>query len=176
MRVRFSSTRKATDPPCTARRTPRRGAAARRDATSDQAWTAPDPGDVLREMDRFHRQPPVAEFASSWAEWLYFNGRGADVQFYLTFLVGPSTRPGKRSAAVRLQLERNGRQSNYSSIAEVDEETVHPIRSTTLAQPALFLIEYALAQRLVRFGVEPAALIFELGMRNGLMGGTGRGG
>src|SRR4029079_9343112 len=40
-----------------------------------------------------------------------------------------------------------------------DEETVHPIRSTTLAQPALFLIEYALAQRLIRFGVEPAALI-----------------
>jgi amino acid adenylation domain-containing protein len=40
-----------------------------------------------------------------------------------------------------------------------DEETPHPIRSTTLAQPALFLIEYALAQRLMRFGVEPVALI-----------------
>ena len=40
-----------------------------------------------------------------------------------------------------------------------DEETAHPIRSTTLAQPALFLIEYALAQRLIRFGVEPVALI-----------------
>jgi hypothetical protein len=103
------------------------------DAESDQAWTAPDPGDVLREMDRFHRPPSVPEFASSWAEWLYFNGRGGpgnpgnpgnNVQFYLTFLVGPSTRPGKRSAAVRLQLERDGRQSNYSSRGEVDEETV----------------------------------------------------
>lgn len=94
------------------------------DTTSDQAWTAPDPGDVLREMDRFHRQPPVAEFASSWAEWLYFNGRSDKVRFYLTFLVGPSTRPGKRSAAVRLQLDRDGRQSNYSSTGEVDEETV----------------------------------------------------
>jgi len=97
------------------------------DAASDQAWTAPDPGDVLREMDRFHRPPPVAEFASSWAEWLYFNGRsgpGNDIQFYLTFLVGPSSRPGKRSAVVRLQLERDGRQSNYSSRGEVDEETV----------------------------------------------------
>jgi hypothetical protein len=97
------------------------------DATSDQAWTAADPGDVLREMDRFHRQPPVAEFASSWAEWLYFNGHGApgdNLQFYLTFLVGPQTRPGKRSAVVRLQLERDGRQSNYSSKGEVDEETV----------------------------------------------------
>jgi amino acid adenylation domain-containing protein len=40
-----------------------------------------------------------------------------------------------------------------------DEETAHPIRSTTLAQPALFVIEYALAQRLIRFGVEPVALI-----------------
>ena len=112
------------------------------DAPSDQAWSAPDPGDLLREMDRFHRQPPVDEFASSWAEWLYFNGRSAegppgknvgnvgnvrnvgDTRFYLTFLVGPSTRPGKRSAAVRLQLEHNGRQTNYSSTGEVDEETV----------------------------------------------------
>lgn len=97
------------------------------DAASDEAWTAPDPGDVLREMDRFHRPPSVAEFDSSWAEWLYFNGRGGpgnDIQFYLTFLVGPSTRPGKRSAAVRLQLERDGRQTNYSSRGEVDEETV----------------------------------------------------
>lgn len=103
------------------------------DATSDQAWSAPDPGDVLREMDRFHRQPAVvADFASSWAEWLYFNGQTADgqgspggnIRFYLTFMVGPSTRPGKRSAAVRLQLERDGRQSNYSSTGEVDEKTV----------------------------------------------------
>jgi hypothetical protein len=96
------------------------------DAPSDQAWSAPDPGDVLREMDRFHAQPPVPEFASSWAEWLYFNGRSADGQssFYLTFLVGPSTRPGRRSAVVRLQLERDGRPSNYSATGEVDEETV----------------------------------------------------
>jgi hypothetical protein len=102
------------------------------DASSDEAWSAPDPGDVLRAMDRFHRQPPVAEFGSSWAEWLYFNGRSADdqggtnagVRFYLTFLVGPPTRAGKRSAVVRLQLDRNGQQSNYSSSAEVDEETV----------------------------------------------------
>ena len=103
------------------------------DAASDQAWTAADPGDVLREMDRFHRRPSVAEFGSSWAEWLYFNGRGVsgdpgdpgnNIQFYLTFFVGPPTRPGKRSAVVRLQLDRDGRQSTYSSTGEVDEETV----------------------------------------------------
>jgi hypothetical protein len=95
------------------------------DAPSDESWSAPDPGDVLRDMDRFHRQPPAAEFASSWAEWLYFNGRNADGRgFYLTFLVGPSMHPGKRSSVVRLQLERDGRQFNYSSTGEIDEETV----------------------------------------------------
>ncbi|MBX9651438.1 MAG: amino acid adenylation domain-containing protein [Xanthobacteraceae bacterium] len=41
----------------------------------------------------------------------------------------------------------------------IGEEAAHPIRSTTLAQPALFLIEYALAQKLIRLGVEPVALI-----------------
>lgn len=41
----------------------------------------------------------------------------------------------------------------------IGKDTAHAIRSTTLAQPALFLIEYALARRLIRFGVEPVALI-----------------
>jgi hypothetical protein len=102
------------------------------DAASDQMWTSPDPDDVLREMDRFHQQPSVPEFNASWAEWLYFNGRsaedrsgpGGNVRFYLTFFVGPSTRPGKRSAAVRLQLEHDGIEANYSSRGEVDEATV----------------------------------------------------
>ncbi|PZA12811.1 non-ribosomal peptide synthetase [Rhodopseudomonas palustris] len=35
----------------------------------------------------------------------------------------------------------------------------HAILSTTLAQPALFLVEYALAQRLLRSGIEPKAMI-----------------
>jgi len=96
------------------------------DAPSDQAWVASDEGDVLRTMDRFHPRPNVPEFAASWAEWLYFNGRTADggTRFYLTFLVGPSTRPGKRRAVVRLQLERDGTESSYSSTSEVDEQTV----------------------------------------------------
>ena len=95
------------------------------DAPSDRAWAAPDAGDVLRTLDRFHPPPDVPEFAASWAEWLYFNGRTADgPRFYLTFLVGPSTRPGKRSAVVRLQLEREGKTTNYSTTGEVDEQTV----------------------------------------------------
>uniref|UniRef100_E6VPA4 Amino acid adenylation domain protein n=1 Tax=Rhodopseudomonas palustris (strain DX-1) TaxID=652103 RepID=E6VPA4_RHOPX len=35
----------------------------------------------------------------------------------------------------------------------------HAIRSTTLAQPALFLVEHALAQRLLLSGIEPRAMI-----------------
>jgi hypothetical protein len=77
-------------------------------------------------MDRFHRPPDVPEFSSSWAEWLYFNGRTADgrVRFYLTFMVGASTRPGFRAASVRLQLDRDGTISNYATRADVDEEVV----------------------------------------------------
>jgi hypothetical protein len=102
------------------------GMAAWVDAPRDARWTRIDSGDVLRSMDRFHRQPDVSEFSSSWAEWLYFNGRSADgrVRFYLTFLVGPSIRPGARSARVRLQLDRNGHVKNYASGAEVDDQTV----------------------------------------------------
>jgi hypothetical protein len=100
-------------------------AAAWADAPGDARWTNVDSGDVLRSMDRFHPQPDIAEFSSSWAEWLYFNGRTADgrVRFYLTFLVGPSTRPGVRAAGVRLQLDRDGQVKSYSSRADIDDRT-----------------------------------------------------
>ena len=93
------------------------------DRPADRAWSAPEAGEVLRAMDRFHLIPEAPEFSSSWAEWLYFNGRTADgrVRFYLTFLVGPeSAAPGMRGAGVRLQLERDGRTTNYSAGGEVD--------------------------------------------------------
>jgi hypothetical protein len=111
------------------------------DAPSDARWTHVDQAGVLRALDRFHAQPEVPEFAASWAEWLYFNGRSSDgrTRFYLTFIVGPSTRPergrgarsgqapsrpGFRSAGVRLQLDRDGRATSYSAAAEVDERLV----------------------------------------------------
>jgi hypothetical protein len=96
------------------------------DTPADARWTADNPAEVLRSMDRFHRPPDIAEFSSSWAEWLYFNGRTADgrVRFYLTFLVGPATRPGVRSAGVRLQLDRDGQVSNYAAREDVDEQVV----------------------------------------------------
>jgi hypothetical protein len=100
--------------------------AAWRNTDTDTTWSAPDDAAVLKSMDRFHPIPQLPEFAASWAEWLYFNGRSADgrVRFYLTFMVGPSTAPGRRMAGVRLQLDRDGHTSTYSAGAVVDEATV----------------------------------------------------
>jgi hypothetical protein len=98
-----------------------------KDAPGDERWTHPDPGDVLRAMDRFHAVPDVRARAASWAEWLYFNGRTRDgrLRVYLTFLVGPRAEDaGKRRAGVRLQLERDGRSSHYAAQGEVDETSV----------------------------------------------------
>ena len=97
------------------------------DAPADARWSRPDAGDVLRAMDRFHPIADVPQWAESWAEWLYFNGRTRDgrLRLYLTFLVGPrATTAGKRTAAVRLQLERDGRPATYSARGEIDEASL----------------------------------------------------
>ena len=67
------------------------GVAAWTDAAADRQWARPEPGDVLRAMDRFHPIPASRMSPSSWAEWLYFNGRTRDgrVRLYVTFLAGP---------------------------------------------------------------------------------------
>ena len=91
------------------------------DTPADAAWASPDLGDVLRAMDRFHEVPDVPARADSWAEWLYFKGQAEDLQFYVTFLVGPKLPSGRRAAGVHLQLDRNGRVTTYSENAEIDE-------------------------------------------------------
>jgi hypothetical protein len=101
-----------------------------RDQPRDTSWSNPDATDVLRAMDRFHAIPRVEDggtssaafSAASWAEWLYFNGHTADgsLRFYLTFLAGPPQADGQRTAVVRLQLDRDGRSTNYSAAAMVD--------------------------------------------------------
>ena len=93
---------------------------------ADRAWSAPDRAAVLRAMDRFHPIPATPEFAASWAEWLYFNGRSADgrLRFYLTFMVGPAQSPGRRLAGVRLQLDRDGKTTTYSAGDVVDDPKV----------------------------------------------------
>jgi hypothetical protein len=113
------------------------------DAESDAPWSSPDPGAALMALDRFHPIPDVPLRADSWAEWLYFNGRAGDNRFYLTFMVGPALsavegpatsnrwhRPlglsngRKRSAGVRLQLDRAGKRSSYSQTQEVNEAEI----------------------------------------------------
>ena len=94
------------------------------DTERDAAWSAPDAGDVLRAMDRFHAVPDVPARAGSWAEWLYFNGRSGETRFFLTFLVGPERPGGRRAAGVRLQVDRGGRMESYFEGAEVDTAEV----------------------------------------------------
>jgi hypothetical protein len=98
------------------------------DSAADARWKTDTAVDLLRSIDRFHQPPDLPEFASSWAEWLYFNGRTADgrVRFYLTFMVGPSlpSRPGLRPADVRLQLDRDSQTTNYSAREDVDARRI----------------------------------------------------
>jgi len=92
------------------------------DTPADEAWVNDTPERVLRQIDRFHPIPDVPEWSSSWAEWLYFNGRAGDTRFYMTFLVGPHDADGRRVAGARLQLERNGRMETYSRGATITDE------------------------------------------------------
>lgn len=94
------------------------------DTPRDVAWASPDPSAVLRAMDRFRAVPDVPARASSWAEWLYFKGRSGDVQFYMTFLVGPRLDAGRRVAGVRLQLDRGDGVVSYSASETVDEAEI----------------------------------------------------
>jgi hypothetical protein len=116
------------------------GVGAWSDTPADAGWSNPRQEDILRAMDRFHAVPasdpmaktakgsdpgsdPFDSFRQSWAEWLYFNGRSADgrLRFYLTFLAGTPAATGQRPALVRLQLERDGRSTNYSAGALVGD-------------------------------------------------------
>ncbi len=90
------------------------------DTTADRTWVAPDPEQVLRAVDRFHPIPDVPARASSWAEWLYFNGRVEAARFYLSFIAGPRLAFGRRVVTVRLQLERGGVMTSFSEAQEVD--------------------------------------------------------
>jgi hypothetical protein len=88
-------------------------AAAWRDSPDDTAWTQNTPEKLLRHLDRFSGIPDAPEWASSWAEWLYFNGRSPHARFYLTFIVGPMSGEDRRDASVRLQLDRGNGVENY---------------------------------------------------------------
>jgi hypothetical protein len=93
------------------------------DSAEDEEWTQNTPDKVLRFVDRFHAVPDTSEWSGSWAEWLYFNGRAAGARFYLTFMVGPAAvgAPGRRSASVRLQLDRGGTMQNFNATTSITD-------------------------------------------------------
>ncbi|HET7617404.1 MAG TPA: hypothetical protein VFK20_02760, partial [Vicinamibacterales bacterium] len=94
------------------------------DTPADRAWLEADAGSILRDIDRFHPIPDVPARASSWAEWLYFNGSAGSARFYLTFLAGPAGEGGRRPLVVRLQLERSGMMSSYSERSDIDSKAL----------------------------------------------------
>jgi hypothetical protein len=111
------------------------------DSDRDAAWARPDPGAVLRAMDRFRTVPDVPARADSWAEWLYFKGRSGEVQFYMTFLAGPKRPDGQRTTGVRLQIDRGGRTRSYGASQPMDEETlVHRAPDLTMAGASVRLV------------------------------------
>jgi hypothetical protein len=95
--------------------------AAWQDTAEDRAWVSAPPDILLRLLDRFHGIPEGTTWSNSWAEWLYFNGRSNEASFYLTFLVGPRTASGARSAGVRLQIERGGQMESFAGRAELTD-------------------------------------------------------
>jgi hypothetical protein len=105
-----------------------------KDTPADHAWMRTPAAAMLRHIDRFHPVPDSPRWASSWAEWLYFNGRAADARFYLTFLVGPRLEDGRRSAGVRLQLDRHGRVENFTASATLTEAEVMRAPDLTIGQ------------------------------------------
>jgi hypothetical protein len=102
------------------------------DAPSDAAWTSPDPAAVLRAIDRFRPVPDVPARAASWAEWLYFNGRSSSARFYLTFLVGPARADGRRTAGVRLQLDRGHGVESFNATAALDRDGIDAAPELTI--------------------------------------------
>ena len=90
-----------------------------RDTAADVAWTTASPDVVLRLVDRFHGIPDAPAWANSWAEWLYFNGRSNEANFYLTFMVGPTTTSDTRTSSVRLQIERGGQMESFTGRADL---------------------------------------------------------
>ncbi len=110
-----------------------------RDAPPDIAWVERAPDAVLRQIDRFHPIPDAPDWEGSWAEWLYFNGRSQDARFYLTFLVGPRLPDGRRSAGVRLQLERDGRTETFNAAAQLTDAAVETAPDLTIGASSVRL-------------------------------------
>jgi hypothetical protein len=112
------------------------------DTPADREWASPDQARLLRAMDRFHPIPDVPARASSWAEWLYFNGQAAGARFYLTFLAGPRLESGRRVLGVRLQLERQGTLTSFADSVEIDDRGLETAPDITAGRNSVRLAGY----------------------------------
>lgn len=110
------------------------------DLPQDEAWRHVTPEDALRQIDRFHPIPEAPEWADSWAEWLYFNGRAGNARFYLTFLAGPRLPDGRRAAGARLQLERDGKMESFSAGTIVDDAALESAPDLTFGANRVRLV------------------------------------
>lgn len=63
------------------------------------------------------------------------------------------------AAVLGPSLELDIREALFSGTAQTEEEAAHPIRATVLAQPALYLVEYGVAQLLLERGLKPHAMV-----------------
>ena len=128
--------------------------AAWRDTADDRAWTLQTPAAVLRQIDRFHPIPDAPQWADSWAEWLYFNGRSEGARFYLTFLVGPRSGDDERAAGVRLQLDRGRGVETFSGTATLTQDDVDRAPDLTIGASAVRLdgLTYRISLDLQRDG------------------------
>ena len=105
------------------------GVPAWRDLPADTAWAHNTPEKVLKHLDRFSGIPDAPAWERSWAEWLYFNGRGR-----MRASISPSS-------SVHRSAKTEGTQACGSARSRARSETTnesHPITNgAALAAPDL---------------------------------------
>jgi hypothetical protein len=92
------------------------------DGPGDTAWSNPGETSVRLALDRFHPAPQGGRWDDSWAEWLYFNGKGDHGRFYLTYICGPWQQNDRRSCGIHLQLQEDGIRKSYGAQTEIAEQ------------------------------------------------------
>jgi hypothetical protein len=87
------------------------------DDDGDRRWLAPDPRELLHDIDHFHVTPPGAADRDSWAEWHYFNVLTPDRRrwAFITFSLGGAVPDGAWEGGLLVTLHDQGRPSRRFS-------------------------------------------------------------